>query len=117
MVEVAPDPLAVAGAASARPSPARRRQHDWRGLVVGGTVVAAIGAGLLLGGAFGLQHQRAANADAAAQCMAEQDWFCGAFDGLSEAPYGALIGMGAIGTLGGVVLVGLGVNARGGDER
>lgn len=110
MVEVAPDPLAVA------PPPPERTQtraHRGRGLVIGGTIALLVGTAFIIGGAVGWQQQASANAAADAQCEAQQQAFfsfCGAFDNLSYAPYGGLIAFGGMAAISGLVLVGVGAN-------
>jgi len=49
--------------------------------------------------------------------QAEQGWFCGAFDDFSYLPYGALLGVGSVATLGGIVMLGLASNVRDRDSR
>jgi hypothetical protein len=112
MVEVAPDPataeapLAVTPVSSVPP----RRSSHWQAFLIGGTVASLVGVGFIVGGAVGWKRQEAANEEANAQCMAAQGWFCGAFDGFSYLPYGALVGLGSVATLSGIVLFGIAAN-------
>jgi hypothetical protein len=118
MVEVAADPAAVAAAAPPRSvSVARARTSRTHALLIGGAIASVIGIGFIVGGAVGWKRQEATNAAADAQCQAEQGWFCGAFDDFSYLPYGALLGVGSVATLGGIVMLGLASNVRDRDSR
>jgi hypothetical protein len=117
MVEVAPDPAAAPDPLTVAPVtsvPPRRRSH-WQAFLIGGTVATLVGVGFIVGGAVGWKRQEAANAEANAQCMAAQGWFCGAFDDFSYAPYGALAGLGSVATVSGIVLLGIAVNRHESD--
>lgn len=108
MQEVPPDRIERAPANSSPPSV--RSRAGWQPLIIGGTVVSVIGAGLLVGGALGWKKQEADNAAADADCTARGGWFCGLADGLSYLPYSVTLGFGTAATISGLVLFAIGYN-------
>ena len=117
MVEVAPDPAVTAAPLPLVAAAPPRRTSHWRGLLVGGTIASVVGIGFIVGGAVGYKRQEAENAAEDAQCMKAQGWFCGAFDDLSYLPYDALLGIGSLATLGGIVMLGLAANGHEQESR
>jgi hypothetical protein len=108
MAETPSDPAIVAP--TLEPPQPRRflRRRQAVGMIVGGSVMLVVGLGLLLGGTLGMEKNDAANVASDQQCMATGGWFCGAFDGLSDLPYYALISWGAVLGLSGLTLIFIG---------
>ena len=108
MIEVTPSPAPPSLVPSPSSADARAlhpRPNRWRALVIGGAIALAIGVPFIVGGALGLEHQRAADAAADAQCMAQGGWLCGLGDGFDELPYDGLITLGSMSSAVGVTLL------------
>jgi len=110
MVEVAPEPVRLVPPTSAPEHSAASRRRTRRNLQIGGAIASAIGAALVIGGAFGVHKQQVDNAAAEADCNAQGGWFCGAFDGLSYLPYAGLLVVGAGTAIAGLALIGIGAD-------
>jgi hypothetical protein len=113
MVEVTTAPVAP----PAPPSVAHPRRSHRQALLIGGTIASLVGVGFLVGGGVGYKRQEAANAEQDAQCRAAQGWFCGTFDDFSYLPYDALLGLGGVAVLGGIVMFGLAANGADRETR
>jgi hypothetical protein len=123
MVPVDPDlPPAVTPSLPESPLPVPRHatatSRHWRGLVTTGTVLTLVGLGLGVGGIVGNAQQEASDREADARCQREDPTgFCSLgndlFQPFDRAPYIALGVTGALTTVSGLVLLGLGVHGRG----
>jgi hypothetical protein len=105
-------PLAPLAPLAPPARPMRATARHWRGLLAWGAVVTLIGTGMLIGGGIGWRHQVAVDAANNASCEAQGGWLCGLFDGLNEAPFKAVVGLGVPTAVSGLTLIGLGLDGH-----